>query len=182
VLEIGCNDGRLLRYLRDDGQKEVFGYEPAAVLRQACVNENLLVTGSFFSLDTVAECPITPVDAILVRHVLEHVDDLPLFLRGIVAALRGGGGLLILEVPDVASMLKTPTDLIAVNGNSYGVAGTDSIVQITWSDAVLSGTTATSPTFIAALKQGGCAIILTHGSSSLLMHLPLISAILKMKQ
>lgn len=58
---------------------------------------------------------------------------------------------------NVASMLKTPTDLIAVNGNSYGVAGTDSIVQITWSDAVLSGTTATSPTFIAALKQGGCA-------------------------
>ena len=66
---------------------------------------------------------------------------------------------------NLSSMLLSPTtsptgtDLIATSAN-YGVAtptaAGDGTVSITWSDAVLSGTNAASPTFVAVMKDGDC--------------------------
>ncbi len=49
----------------------------------------------------------------------------------------------------------TPPDLLTTSAN-YGAANSADNVQITWSDQILSGTTAASPTFVAVLKDGTC--------------------------
>jgi hypothetical protein len=49
---------------------------------------------------------------------------------------------------NISTMLTTPTDLLSTSAN-YGNANTLNNVQIIWSDAVLSGTTAADPTFVA---------------------------------
>lgn len=60
---------------------------------------------------------------------------------------------------NLATMLTTPVDLLATSGN-YGASGATDNVSITWSDLVLSQTTAGSPTFVAAhyaAPVSGCA-------------------------
>ena len=53
------------------------------------------------------------------------------------------------------TMLKTPTDLLSTSAN-YALTGATDQVTITWSDAVLSGTTLASPTFVAVNADGTC--------------------------
>lgn len=104
VLEIGCSDGYLLKQLREKGSNQVFGYEPSSQLQQACLESDIPVSGAFFSSDSLIECPILPADVVIVRHVLEHVDDLHGFLDAVSAALAETG-FLIIEVPDVEAIL-----------------------------------------------------------------------------
>jgi novobiocin biosynthesis protein NovU len=104
VLEIGCSDGYLLKQLREKGSNQVFGYEPASQLQQACLENDIPVSGAFFSCDSLSECPILPADVIIMRHVLEHIDDLHGFLNAVLAALDESG-FLIIEVPDVEVIL-----------------------------------------------------------------------------
>ena len=104
VLEIGCSDGYLLKQLREKGSNQVFGYEPSSQLQEACLESDIPVSGAFFSSDSLIECPILPADVVIVRHVLEHVDDLHGFLNAVSAALAESG-FLIIEVPDVEAIL-----------------------------------------------------------------------------
>jgi hypothetical protein len=52
--------------------------------------------------------------------------------------------------------LTTPGDLIATSSN-YATPDLADNVSITWSDAVLNGTTPTTPTFVAVNQDGTCA-------------------------
>ncbi|MBI4491383.1 MAG: methyltransferase domain-containing protein, partial [Chloroflexi bacterium] len=106
ILEIGCSDGYLLAQVRARGDNWVFGYEPSLHLRQACARANIPVSDAFFSARTVDRCPILPVDVVIVRHVLEHVDDLHDFLCGVTAALAPPG-ILVIEVPDIIATMRT---------------------------------------------------------------------------
>jgi len=104
ILEIGCSNGYLLKQLREKGSNQVFGYEPSFQLQQACLESDIPVSGAFFSSDSLIECPILPADVIIIRHVLEHVDDLHGFLNAVSAVLTETG-FLIIEVPDVEAIL-----------------------------------------------------------------------------
>lgn len=61
---------------------------------------------------------------------------------------------------NVGTRLTTTTQLLQTSAN-YGTAAASEIVEITWSDATLNGTTAAAPTFVAVHYQapstGGCA-------------------------
>jgi len=103
VLEIGCSDGYLLKQLREKGSNQVFGYEPSSQLQQVCLGNGIPVSGAFFSPDSVTHCPILPVDIVIIRHVLEHIDDLHVFLNAVSSVLTETG-LLIIEVPDVEAV------------------------------------------------------------------------------
>ena len=106
VVEIGCADGYFLRQMRERGGNQVFGYEPADQARAICVNENHIpATGSFFAAETLSECPLFPADAILFRHVLEHIDDLNGFMAAVSGALTPTG-IVVIEVPDLGSILR----------------------------------------------------------------------------
>jgi hypothetical protein len=66
------------------------------------------------------------------------------------------------SISNISTMLNSPTtptpgnDLIQTSSN-YGSAAAANSVQITWSDAVLSGTTTEAPTFVAVKKDGTCS-------------------------
>jgi hypothetical protein len=104
ILEIGCSDGYLLNELRDKGNNCVFGYETSSQLRETCTKKGIPVSGAFFSSMTLDECPILPVHAVICRHVLEHIDDLHNFLRGVTEALVPDG-IFVIEVPNVMTIL-----------------------------------------------------------------------------
>jgi novobiocin biosynthesis protein NovU len=105
VVEIGASDGYLLRTIRDKGQNDAFGYEPSNALRSLCDEAGLDVTGSFFGPQTVHELPFAEADSVIVRHVLEHIDDLDGFV-GAAEKIISPDGLLVIEVPDLDSILR----------------------------------------------------------------------------
>jgi len=57
---------------------------------------------------------------------------------------------------NIATKLTTPTDLLTASAN-YATANALDNVEITWSDAILNGTTTAAPTFVAVNQDGTCA-------------------------
>jgi SAM-dependent methyltransferase len=101
ILEIGCGIGQYLASVRDTGLWEVAGVElsphAAAFARE---KRSLAVsTGTIFDADFPAES----FDAVIMRHVLEHVPSPTETLREIRRVLRRGGKL-ILTVPNVEAI------------------------------------------------------------------------------
>lgn len=105
IVEIGCNDGYLLRMLKERGRNKVFGYEPAVDLAQSCERQGIDVAAELFGPTTIGLCPLAPVDAVIFRHVLEHIDDVHAFLGAVRSILRGPGSLVVIEVPDMGAIL-----------------------------------------------------------------------------
>jgi SAM-dependent methyltransferase len=86
ILEIGCGKGRFLKLMRDQGFS-VVGIDPAYEGDDPCVVKEPFLA----SLDMTG-------DAIILRHVLEHIQDPMPFLTSIAEA-NGGRGLIYIEVP-----------------------------------------------------------------------------------
>jgi len=86
ILEIGCGKGRFLKLMRDQGF-EVVGIDPAYegddphVVKEP-FSPSLGVTG----------------EAIILRHVLEHIPN-PMHFLASIAEANGGHGLIYIEVP-----------------------------------------------------------------------------------
>lgn len=57
---------------------------------------------------------------------------------------------------NIGTKLTVGTDLLSASANYAVPAATDQ-VKITWSDAILSATTSSAPTFVAVNKDGSCA-------------------------
>lgn len=105
VYEIGCNDGHFLDLLRAAGVTELDGIEPSAPCAGQARDRGLAIRTGFFG-PAAAEARLASgprPDAIICRHVLEHVEDLEGFLSSI-ARLLAPGGLVLLEVPDLAAI------------------------------------------------------------------------------
>lgn len=105
AVEIGCNDGTLLELLRDMGNNRVFGWEPSTVLQSACIAKGLNVETGFFNLDSLASCPFGQADFVVLRHVLEHINDPNAFMFAL-AQLVAPDGFLVVEVPDLDAILE----------------------------------------------------------------------------
>lgn len=86
LIEIGCGKGAFLRQLQKAGF-EVTGIDPAYEGSDSSVIKDVFQPSLGLS-----------ADAIVLRHVLEHIDDPVGFLRNIAAA-NGGRGLIYIEVP-----------------------------------------------------------------------------------
>jgi hypothetical protein len=86
MLEIGCGKGLFLDILRDAGH-DARGIDPAYEGTAAHVIKQLFAPG----IGVHGE-------AVILRHVLEHIQDPETFLRHIRAA-NGGSGLIYVEVP-----------------------------------------------------------------------------------
>ena len=101
VLEIGASDGTFLEELRGMGFS-VAGFEPAEAPCRRARGKGLAVVNRFFSSDTAEECPLERVDLVVIRHVMEHLDDFQSLFEGLDRIIHSGTGLLI-EVPDLFS-------------------------------------------------------------------------------
>lgn len=91
VLEIGCSQGFLLGLLARDGLK-VTGVEPSAAATRAAQAAGLNVQQGYFSRTNV---PPGRFDAVVVSHVLEHIEQPGPFLDDIAAAAPGALLLLV---------------------------------------------------------------------------------------
>lgn len=104
VLEIGCSDGTLLKLLRDFGFS-VAGFEPATSPARAALEKGLPVVNEFFDADSAARSGFEPADVIVIRHVLEHIDDFAAIFAG-TELLAAPDATLLIEVPDLTSTIE----------------------------------------------------------------------------
>jgi hypothetical protein len=106
VLEIGSNDGALLRRFQKEGASHVLGVDPAFNLTQIANNAEITtLTMQFnsFAGHEIVGMDFNP-DVIIARHVFCHVDDWHDFIRGL-EILTTKNTLICIEVPYVGKLL-----------------------------------------------------------------------------
>lgn len=106
VIEIGSNDGKLLKYLKEQGVVGV-GIDPAENLTQLANDNGLKTVTGFFSEDTKTEAMKLlggAPDCILARHVMCHIDDWQTFIR-LIREMCGPQTAVAIEVPNVIDLL-----------------------------------------------------------------------------
>lgn len=98
VVEIGANDGSLLRHLRP-WARHVVGVEPAAGPAQVAIDQGLTIVAKPFGSDLSAQlvADYGPATLVIANNVAAHVADLPDFLGG-VRDLMAQDGLAVIEV------------------------------------------------------------------------------------
>lgn len=104
VLEIGCSDGTLLQFLQDVGLS-VAGFEPAMEPATAAQEKGLSVVKDFFHSDSAVQSGFESVDLVIIRHVLEHINDFSSIFAGI-DLLAKPDAMLLIEVPDLTSTIE----------------------------------------------------------------------------
>ncbi|MBH24538.1 MAG: hypothetical protein CMH57_08815 [Myxococcales bacterium] len=103
IVEVGASNGALLTLLAEQGAR-VAGYEPAVDPARKAQERGLDVRIEPLTPETAAPFA-NQADVIVIRHVLEHIQDLPTFLAG-VEALAHEGTRLVVEVPDLAATVR----------------------------------------------------------------------------
>ena len=114
VLEIGASDGTLLALLAERGLR-VAGFEPAEEPSRIAREKGLAVIQAFFDPETAAACSLRPVDVVVIRHVLEHIDDFGRVFDGLEKVVTPRTAL-VLEVPDLGSTVE-----LSIYSNVYHI-------------------------------------------------------------
>lgn len=114
VLEIGSNDGTLLKHLSDNyapGVERVFGVDPAAnLVAVARANGIESLTGFWGRENAAVVNGLMPiVDTVIARHVFAHANDWADFIKGLETVCHDRT-LIAIEVPYVLDLL---------NGNAF---------------------------------------------------------------
>jgi len=97
IVDVGCANGGLLKWLSRLDRRRLVGVDPALACARAAERFPGVtgMVGTLFSLPSELE----DADCIILSHVLEHVRDLEPALRAVFEKLRVGG-MLYVEVPD----------------------------------------------------------------------------------
>lgn len=105
MIEIGSSNGYLLRQMKQKGW-EVLGFEPSSVLSQEAEKSGVPTKEMYFGdEESIAYMNQwgTP-DVIVIRHVLEHLDNLDNIISSISNVLENG--YLVIEVPWLLRIVK----------------------------------------------------------------------------
>lgn len=106
VMEVGSSDGELLQYFKKYGC-DVTGFEPSGNLAKlSAETRGIPVINDYFSAKTAEKVyqKLDSVDYVVVRHVMEHLDDLNAIVDAFVKILNDNGTLVI-EVPYLYNIL-----------------------------------------------------------------------------
>ena len=101
IIDIGCNDGKFLMALKNQGFKNLHGVEPTKNTAEAAKSSGFSVTNEYLDV-VVAESLVREYgkfDVVVTRQVLEHIKDIKSFV-GSVRTLLKDKGILVIEVPD----------------------------------------------------------------------------------
>ena len=99
VLEVGCGDGTLLSLLDRRGFRKRLGVDPGRAA-QAAASERSDIVHGYFPADLPAAARQKRYGVIVLRHVLEHIEEPVAFVAALAQRLAPGGELWI-EVPDL---------------------------------------------------------------------------------
>jgi len=99
VVEIGCNDGVLLKPLADHGVRTLVGVDPATNIVSTINDPRISVVNDFFGKPVAEQIAERhgPADLIVANNVFAHIPD----IRGVTAAVRDllkDDGVFIFEV------------------------------------------------------------------------------------
>jgi hypothetical protein len=106
IVEIGCNDGSALGCFKKAGYS-VLGVEPGIIMADACLKAGIPVINDFFTPDVAKNITAENgrTDVIILRHVFEHVLDVPTFVQGLLSLMHKET-LLIIEVPSLLEIVR----------------------------------------------------------------------------
>lgn len=100
VIEIGSNDGYLLKYFKG---VNVLGIEPSHTVAQAAIHEGIRTQIEYFGSKMAQELP--KADLVVANNVLAHVPDLNDFLAGVAACLKPNG-VATFEFPHLLNLIQ----------------------------------------------------------------------------
>lgn len=105
VVEIGCGDGYMLDLMVKHGAATATGFDPAMAGRVTAFTgrAGVEIIPEYFSSARLDR----PCDAVLLRHVLEHLDAPVRCLQELRSAMGDRRGSIYIEVPNASWMLKT---------------------------------------------------------------------------
>lgn len=106
VLEIGCNDGILLKPFVELGIKTVIGVDPSSNVISTIKDPNIITMNDFLTerLAKVITAKYGKVDLICANNVFAHIDDMQDITRG-VKELLAPKGVFIFEVHYIGSLI-----------------------------------------------------------------------------
>jgi 2-polyprenyl-3-methyl-5-hydroxy-6-metoxy-1,4-benzoquinol methylase len=106
VIEIGSNDGYMLRHFQAAGVP-VLGIEPAAQAAAAANEAGVPTEAGYFCAETAMEIAVRHgrADLVVANNVLQHVPDLFDFAAGFAGILRPNG-IMVLTVPHLLSLVQ----------------------------------------------------------------------------
>lgn len=99
TVDIGCNDGLLLKHLKAHGARTL-GIDPAANIVQAAREAGVEVINEYFAPDVAREVRryYGPAAVVVCTNTFHHIDNLDLFTEG-VKLLLDDDGVFVVEVP-----------------------------------------------------------------------------------
>ena len=106
VLEIGCNDGVLLRPLADQNIKTVIGVDPATNIVSSINDERITIINDFFS-QSIAKYVLDShghVDLVMANNVYAHIPNIQGITRAIYDVLAPNG-VFVFEVHYLGSLI-----------------------------------------------------------------------------
>ncbi len=106
TVDIGCNDGLFLKFLKDRGANTL-GIDPAANIVELARQKGLEVVNDYFNLDTAAKIrgQYGPAAVVVTTNTFHHIDDLDRFTEG-VRLLLDEDGVFIIEVPHALELVE----------------------------------------------------------------------------
>jgi methylation protein EvaC len=106
LVEIGSNDGTMLRAAREAGVRHL-GFEPSGDVAQRAAAHGVRVVEEFVGEDTAREVAAAEgrADVIFAANTMSHIPDLGAVLRG-VRALLAPDGVFVFEDPYVGDVIE----------------------------------------------------------------------------
>lgn len=107
IMDIGSNDGTLLRFFKEKGHR-VLGVEPAKEICRKVNSQGIETLNGFFNYDLSNEIreKYGKINIITANNVFAHVDDLKGFVNG-VKNLLTKDGIFVFEVSYVLDVIKS---------------------------------------------------------------------------
>lgn len=106
ILEIGSNDGTLLKAFREISNGDLYGVDPATEISNSIRATDIRIVTKFFTSHFAEgfRSEFGSVDVVVARNVLSHVPDLLDVMRGIDLVL-GQHGIFVVEFHEAAKIM-----------------------------------------------------------------------------
>ncbi len=104
VVDIGCNDGFLLRQLEEKAE-HLLGIDPIWGNREVKLTEKIRLLGGFVQEVDIVKSLGKPLDLVISAHTFEHVENPKQVLESIAKKVEVGT-VLVIEVPSLDTLLR----------------------------------------------------------------------------